>query len=276
MRLTKFPVFLWFAVVTVLISACEPRIPTPSSFRKIRQSNVYDDIVNGRIKAGGNIRESVNYFYNTDGTLDSVSVLDDTVPTANIIKTLKFVYQQGRVESRTYDSAGFRLLFMEYNASKHITAIVDENRSGLFMTYTDDKISRLVDSSFGHVNLEMRDFVYGANENLMEVKASNQFADVKMSFQYSSKPITGELDIRFYSRAIRFLYIGGLNLMTKCGLNFGNNNGNELLRSETRLIGTGQLVDAYDFGYTYDGVYHDIIQRSIAYDNDTLNYHFKY
>ncbi|HPW87335.1 MAG TPA: hypothetical protein PLU78_09060, partial [Chitinophagales bacterium] len=92
---------------------------------------------------------------------------------------------------------------------------------------------------------------------------------------YSDREISEELDTRFFSKDIKFIYLGGLNLVYKIGLNFGTNNKNTLIkRTEINVI-ENKINAYYEFTYTYNNN-GEIIKRAMLWDTDTLFYQFRY
>ncbi len=270
--------FFFMVGMLWLLSGCTPDSP-PELLRKIKQSNrVYDDIVNGKAKIKtSRIDESTNFFYNNTGLLDSVSVLDDTTATATLLKTIKFVYLQDKIIAHTYDSTGYRELHLLFDADKQITGIVDPIfQSGLYMTYVNNKMTRMIDSSAKTKGYEFTNFIYDNNNNLLQYDISYGSYYGLVKFRYSNRPISDEMDVRFFSRAIKFIYIGGINLLSKCGLNYGLSNHHEVVQSETILLPVNQVVDQYTFSYRYNTTFNDIKERTIEWDTDTLHYEFEY
>lgn len=267
--------FFFMVSVVWLLYGCTPDIP-PELLRKIKRSNVYDDVVNGRVNPL-HIYESTNFFYSNNGLLDSVAVLDDTTAAANLLKTIKFVYLPDKIIAHTYDSTGYRELHLLFDADKQITGIVDPVvQSGLYMTYKNNQMIRMIDSSATTKGYEFSNFVYDNNNNLLQydISLGSNYGQVK--FRYSNRPITDELDIRFFSRGIKFIYIGGINLLSKCGLNYGLSNRHEIVQSETILLPVNQVVDQYTFSYRYNTIFNDIQERTMEWDTDTLHYEFEY
>ncbi|MDB5228271.1 MAG: hypothetical protein JWN78_2464 [Bacteroidota bacterium] len=269
-------IVLLFCGGTLLFYSCLKK-PVESVQRKIKQSNkVYDDNVNGR-RAGGNIEESNNFFYNSDGTLNKVTVYDDTTPTATLLKQLDFDYLPDRVVAHTYNStAGYRLLQFVFNSKKQIIQLIDSLGNGLYITYTDDKITRIRDSSGVGIN-DFVNFIYDASNNLLqyELMINGNPPIGRATLEYSTDKIPSELDTRFFSKDINFIYIGGLNLVTKLGLNLGIDNENTLIKRTETALATSQVVEVYNFRYFYN-TSHEIIKRNMSWSTDTLFYQFKY
>jgi hypothetical protein len=263
-------------VITVIFafSSCNPN-PEPV-LRKIKQSvQVYDDNVNGRI-AGGNIAEVNNFFYNSDGLVDHVSVYDDTSSSATLIKEIFFSFFTDKVSAYTiHQIDGYQYYEFHFDANKRITKLVDSMGFGLEFSYNNNKIS-LIRNVFPGDTLNIQDFVYDLNGNLTSYNfVYRGDAILSVDLEYSNDLITDELDTRFFNKDIRFIYIGGLNLVTKLGLNFGLNNKNTLLKRTEYLEPSGDVKDVYDFGYIYNDN-NEIIKRNIRYNTDTLFYQFEY
>ncbi len=245
--------------------------------RHIKQANlVHEDNVNGRI-ASGNVEESTNFYYNPDESLGRVSVYNDTTVSAILLKDITVEYLADRVVLNTFDNIdGYRTIYLFYNSQKQITSLVDTLGNGLYFTYVNDKIESLVDSSGAGI-VHYINFVYDVNNNLLQYEAAfnNDPPIGRAVLEYSNDPITEELDTRFFNKNIKFIYIGGLNLVTKLGLNFGLSNSNTLISRTERLLATGDTVDYYRFGYIYNHN-HEIVKRNMRWGTDTLFYQFKY
>jgi hypothetical protein len=249
--------------------------------RKVRQANlVAEDNVNGRfspVLLDNTVTESTNFYYNNDGSLGRVIVYEDTTVAAMLLKDMRVEYQADKVVLYTYHYIdGYRTLYMYYNSQNQITRLVDTLGNGLYIEYTDNKISRFSDSSFLGV-LHYINFVYDASNNLLqyELAINNDPPIGRAELQYSTDPITHELDTRFFSKDIKFIYIGGLNLVTKLGLNFGISNSNTLTTRVERELAGGTVTEVYRFGYIYNAN-HEIIKRNMRWSTDTLFYQFKY
>ncbi|MFN8296254.1 MAG: hypothetical protein U0T69_08665 [Chitinophagales bacterium] len=277
--------YLVIAVTLLALISCDTEnINSQQSTRKIVQSNlVHEDNVNGRIASGGNIIESNNFVYNSNGLLKTVTVYDDTTFGANLIKQVEFVYYPEKVRAYTFnvfDTANRNYVYdLYFNTQKQVVKLIDTLGNGLQITYAGDKITHIKDSTAIRI-LDFQNFVYdGNNLRQYELSINGGTPIGKAELEYSAKTIVDELDTRFFSKDIKFIYIGGLNLITKVGLNFGINNSNELRkRTETNLI-LNQIVDTYFFKYEYNANnLSEIIKRSISRTSspDTLYYQFRY
>ena len=277
--------YLVIVVTLLALIGCNPeKINPQQSARKIVQSNlVHEDNVNGRIALGGNIIESNNFIYNTNGLLKTVTVYDDTAFGGNLLKQVEFVYYPDKVRAYTFnvfDTVNRNYVYdLYFNAQKQVVKLIDTSGNGLQITYVADKITHIKDSTALRV-LDYQNFIYdGNNLKQYELSINGGTPIGKAELEYSTKTIVDELDTRFFSKDIKFIYIGGLNLITKVGLNFGINNSNELRkRTETNLV-LNQIVDTYFFKYEYNvNNSSEIIKRSISRTSspDTLYYQFKY
>ncbi len=252
-------------------------VDSMSPARRIRQSNqVFEDNVNGRIMK--NIIESTNFYYNGDGSLGRVTVYDDTTVSATLLKDYSIIYQDdsSRIVVFTYDrNFGNKTLYFYYNAKKELTELRDTLGYGLLFTYSDDKITSITDSSDAGINHYLN-FTYDANNNLTqyELAPSINPPTYRAVLEYNTDPITDELDTRFFNKSINYIYIGGLNLINKLGLNTGMSSTNTLIRRSEIKLATGDTTDVYRFGYIYST--DEIIKRNFQYKDDTLFYQFKY
>lgn len=266
----------YLLLITIAVSACD-RIKYPESgSRLIKQSNqIVVDNVNGRMSDG--VIQSINFFYNENNTLNSATVYDDTSVSAILLKSLAFEYQPDKIVVNTYDAiAGSSKAYFYYNEKNQVTNILDTLGNGLWISYENDLITRIYDSS----SLLIRDFVnfvYDNNNNLLqfELKLNNGPVVGRAILSYDNKPISPELDTRFFSAGVRFIYIGGLDLISKVGLNFGKTNTNRLIKREEYNLTENELIETYDFGYIYDSQ-NRIVKRNMRWSSDTLFYQFKY
>ncbi|MBK8350775.1 MAG: hypothetical protein IPL21_03510 [Saprospirales bacterium] len=93
------------------------------------------------------------------------------------------------------------------------------------------------------------------------------------------KRMMPEFDIKLYSSEVRFIYIAGLNIINKVGLNFGTGNSNVLLKRIETALPSNALFNEYTFDYEFDrNNTNEIIKRSISNirSSDTLFYQYKY
>jgi hypothetical protein len=263
-------------LIVILLGMIESCVNPALPLRRIRQSNkMYEDNVNGRVYR--NVEESTNFLYNADGTLGRVTVYDDTTISANLLKDYSIEYQSNRVVINTYDIAyGYKKLYFYFNDKKQLTDLRDTIGNGIRFSYTDDRITDILDSSSTGY-LHYINFVYDINNNLTSYDLLNLSGNptIRAVLEYNSDPITDELDTRLFQKYANYIYIGGLNLVSKLGLNMGISNTNTLIhRTELRLI-VGDTGDVYKFGYIYNAD-REIIKRNFQYKDDTLFYQFKY
>jgi hypothetical protein len=273
----KTTILLYFLLLALSLGGILACNKAEQGLRKIRQSNkVFEDNVNGRI-ASGNVEESTNFYYNANGSLGRVTVYDDTTVSATLLKDITVEYQSDKVVLNTFHYIdGYRTLYLFFNSKNQITELVDTLGNGLYFNYANDKITGFNDSS-GLGVLRYVNFVYDGNNNLLqyEVAINNDPPLGRALLEYSSNPVTEELDTRFFNKDIKFIYIGGLNLVTKLGLNFGLSNGNTLTKRTEVTLPAETVVETYVFGYIYNSN-QEIVKRNMRWSTDTLFYQFKY
>jgi hypothetical protein len=265
------------SITLVLLFGCTESLST-SSLRRIKQSNkVFEDNVNGRKSQISPIEESTNFFYNTQGLLSSVTVYDDTSINATLLKSITFEYASDKITAYTYYNIdGPRTLYFYFDNNKKLTALTDSLGRGLYLSYNGNQLTRIRDSSEINI-LDLINFTYDTNNNLLSYELSVDNGPVigRAILEYSDREISEELDTRFFSKDIKFIYLGGLNLVYKIGLNFGTNNKNTLIkRTEINVI-ENKINAYYEFTYTYNNN-GEIIKRAMLWDTDTLFYQFRY
>ncbi len=265
------------SISLLLLFGCTENLST-SSLRRIKQSNkVFEDNVNGRKSQMSPIEESTNFFYNTQGLLSSVTVYDDTSINATLLKSITFEYSADKITAYTYYNIdGPRTLYFYFDNNKKLTALTDSLGRGLYLSYNGNQLTRIRDSSAAII-LDFINFTYDTNNNLLSYELSVDNGPVigRAILEYSDRKIPEELDTRFFSKDIKFIYLGGLNLVYKIGLNFGTNNKNTLIkRTEINVI-ENKINAYYEFTYTYNNN-GEIIKRAMLWDTDTLFYQFRY
>ncbi len=242
---------------------------------KIKQSNfVYEDNVNGRIPPPNNVIESTNFYYNENGTLSSATVYDDTSASAHLLKEINVTYASDKIVLNTFlDTIGNVTYTINFNDKKQVLSATLPDSSGLYLSYFNDRISSIKILPSGD---EYLSFIYDDNDNLLQydLKVSG-FVIGRAVLEYNNDLISNEFDSRFFTKDIKFIYLGGLDLMTKLGLNYGKSTQNKLIkRTEINLL-SGQVAELYNYGYTLNNS-SDISKRNIRFSTDTLFYQFKY
>lgn len=285
----------WYLFALIGIIGCNPDIVDPPvTERKIVALNyVHEDNINGRIinptiDLDTNIIANYRFVYNSNGTLNSISVFDDSSNFAILQKEVKFVYYPDRVRWYTFNAADTlreRVYDAFFNSKKQITRIADTANNGFNFYYLNDKLVTIEDTTPNTTFLRIKNFVY-QNNNLVkyDVFLPNGTQIGYAEMEYSRKQTTAEFDMLLYSDAVIFLYIADLNILSKTGLNYGIGNTNLLLKKQEFLLPTTQTpITTYTFDYEYDRKYPtDIIKRSIAKtvtgiaQPDTLFYQYKY
>ncbi|HNF47744.1 MAG TPA: hypothetical protein PLF48_00080 [Chitinophagales bacterium] len=261
-----------------VLFSCSRIDNTKPENNKIRQSNwVVEDEVNGRLSSNGNIIESTNFYYNNDGTLNRLTVYDDTTYDATLIKDVFFDYTPTKVIVHGYHITGgyFRVDF-NFNANKQVVSILDTNGFGLrcYYSYRNliDSFTLITDTSYA-VNFQ---FQYDINNNLIkyDIAQANHIPIGRIYMEYGTENLDTEFDLKFYSSGIKVIYTGGVNIIPLLGLNIGIPNMNNLLdRKEINLL-NGDTVNSYKYGYFYNN--NKLTKRNIQNNTDTLFYQFKY
>jgi hypothetical protein len=265
---------LFLSVSLYLVYSCTSDIDPAT--RKIRQSNlVREDNVNGRVM--NNIQESVNFYYNPDGSLGRITVYDDTTVSAQLIKDYSIAYDTHRIVINTFDiQYGYKKIYFYFNDKKQLTELRDTLGYGIEISYTDDRITDILDSS-GTGYLHYVNFQYDVNDQLNSYELLNLsgIPTQRYILSYNSDPGTDILDIRLWHKRANYIYIGGLNLLSLLGLNTGVSSPHILIhRTELRLL-VGDTGDVYKFGYIYNAE-RELVKRNFQYKDDTLFYRFKY
>ena len=250
--------------------------------KRIKQSfKVHDDNVNNvdLRKQNISIREVANFYYNTAGLLDSLNVFSDSTPGATLLKSIKFNYLADRVRARIFFAPNDRNVGdFFFNSSKQVTKIVDTSGLdlfGIFFSYTSSKITNIRITVLG-TSTNITNFVYDGNNNLQQyILPDSNNVLYKIAFTYDlNKPISSDLDIRFASAGIQFLYAGGVNVISLIGLNTGVGNTNRITdRVETKVIG-GEEGNVYQYEYSTNNI-DEIVSRKITI-NDTVDVFYDY
>ena len=250
--------------------------------KRIKQSfKVHDDNVNNvdLRKQNISIREVANFYYNTAGLLDSLNVFSDSTPGATLLKSIKFNYLADRVRARIFFAPNDRNVGdFFFNSSKQVTKIVDTSGLdlfGIFFSYTSSKITNIRITVLG-TSTNITNFVYDGNNNLQQyILPDSNNVLYKIAFTYDlNKPISSDLDIRFASAGIQFLYAGGVNVISLIGLNTGVGNMNRITdRVETKVIG-GEEGNVYQYEYSTNNI-DEIVSRKITI-NDTVDVFYDY
>ncbi len=262
---------LFAIIITLLVSCTKPA----DSEKKIQQSNfVYEDNVNGRIPPPNNVIESTNFFYNDNGTLNSATVYDDTSATANLLKQINIIYNTNSITVNTYlDTVGNVTYYVGFDSMKRVSTITLPDSSGLYLSYTNNKVSEI--KLLPGVN-KYGNFVYDANNNLIQYEfLAGSLTFIRSILRYNNEIVPREFDSRFLSKNIKFIYLGGLDLMQKIGLNYGTGSLNKLIERTDSIVTTGALYERYIFDYSNNSN-GDIVKRNIKFSTDTLYYQFKY
>jgi hypothetical protein len=284
---SKFAIFLNILIIIILCS-CE-EINPPSTERKLVEINlVHEDNVNGRLALSDtNIIDNFRFVYNTDGSLNSVSVFDDSSSFAILQKEVKFVYYPNKVRWFTFkadlsDTSQYKTYDAYFNDKNQIIRIADTANVGFNFYYENDKLTAIEDTATNSTFLKIRNFVYNGN-NLVkyDVFLPDETPIAYAEMEYNSLPSVELFDISLYSQTVVFLFIADLNILSKTGLNYGIGNTNLLRQKSEYLLSSPEPIGNYIFNYEYDEIFTtDIVKRSIVRtinsQTDSLFYQYKY
>jgi hypothetical protein len=146
---------------------------------------------------------------------------------------------------------------------------------GFIFTYYNNRISNIqivLDSTFNFTN-----FAYDANNNLLQYVMTDAHGtpQTRVSFEYDlSNTISRDLDIRFASGGIRFLYAGGVNVFSLANINYGLGNTHRITKRIEYNLQTTQDGNKYLFDYSTNAL-NEITNRKITV-NDTIDVFYEY
>ena len=144
---------------------------------------------------------------------------------------------------------------------------------GFHFTYQNNKIDEVVLNLGTPISL-LNNFIYDQNNNLTQYTTLDSIGNkVKVNFEYNTQNITPNLDIKFASGGIRFLYAGGINVLSLMGINYGVGNKNQIISRIDKNLSTG-INTTYLFDYTKNN-FNEIIARKIIV-NDTIDVYYNY
>lgn len=284
-----------YLITLITIISCNPEIiDPPATERKIVQSNlVHEDNINGRIinpsiNLDTNIINNYRFIYNSNGTINSVSVFDDSDNNAVLTKEIKFVYYSDKVRWFTFNlndpSSQINVYDAFFNSKKQVTRIADSARNGFNFTYVNDKLTTIEDTTPGTTFLRLKNFVYEAN-NLKQYDIFQPDGSplARAVIEYGVKTAVADFDLQLYSQVVKFLYVADINIISKAGLNFGVGSDNIMIKKTEFLLPSLLTYATYSFDYEYDRKHtNEIIKRSIAKSGigvsnpDTAFYQYKY
>lgn len=275
--LFRMLMILFFAAF--LCNCKEDKTPEPeASFRRIKQSiKIHDDNANGSDLRLLNISlsEPVLFFYNEKGLLDSLVGFSDST-FSHVKKTMKVFYRPQKItaiiDEDTTEPAAFDL-FLDVN--NNLIKMVDTLglNLGFHFTYQNNKIDEVVLNLGTPISL-LNNFIYDQNNNLTQYTTLDSIGNkVKVNFEYNTQNITPNLDIKFASGGIRFLYAGGINVLSLMGINYGVGNKNQIISRIDKNLSTGTTT-TYLFDYTKNN-FNEIIARKIIV-NDTIDVYYNY
>ena len=265
----------WCTAILLFVVGCTKTAATKKVNHFIKQSNhVYEDNVNGRVPPPNNVIESTNFYYNENGTLQKATVYSDTTSSAHLIKEVDFIYAFDKVIVNSYlDTVGNVSYTITFNDKKQVTSVYLPDSSALYISYFNDRTSAVRSLPPG---LEYLGFIYDENDNLLQYSAKLDSSILWRFFlDYDDQLIEKEFDSRFLTKEIKFIYIGGLDLINKMGLNYGKSTRNRLIKRTEVFTPIGKIHEIYNYGYTQDAKGRTI-KRNILFSSDSLYYQFKY
>ena len=267
-------------LIIIGLYSCTHNSPQNPTSRKIVQSfKIHDDNVNGANLRIQNVtlRENTDYYYKYDGLLDSLSVHSDTSTSATLIRTMKLKYMPDRVRAYLYDTAGSFSLDLYYNSQKQLVKMIDTFGIGygFFFNYNSNKLTnlRIVSDSTSYFT----NFVYDGYDNLLQYIITDFQSQplMRVDFEYDlTKKTPRNLDMRFASGGVRFLYAGGVNVLSLMDLNYGAGNTHSITKRTEYNLQTAQNSNTYLYNYTINNN-QEITNRKITL-NDTINVFYEY
>ena len=273
--------YFTMSLLAITLLACEQTESNPVA-RKIKQSfKLHEDNVNGAQLRINNIRirEVANFFYNADGLLDSLNIFSDSSQTI-LIRSLKLTYlPNNKIRGIFFDDSATPKYVagdFHYNANKQLVKLADTlglDLYGLFFTYNNNKITN-VNVQPGNGNIA--NLIYDSNDNLVQYTTTDSAGNpikVRFDFDYT-KTIPNDLDLKFSGGGIRFLYAGGVNVLSLMGLNLGAGNTNWVMQRTESLLSTGQVINIFQCDYTQNDNL-EITNRTVTL-NDTISVYYEY
>ncbi len=272
---------LFTIVIITILPSCVQNSNNNPVLRKIKQSlKIHDDNVNGiKLRVQNlSLRENANFHYNNAGLLDSMNILSDTIIGSTLVRSLKLQYYSNKVRAIVFDTSGRFELDLYFDSNRNITKMVDTfgRGTGFYFTYFNNKISSIKITSlidtFYYTN-----FVYDGNNNLSQFIITDNQSEplIKVKIDYDlSKNITNDLDLKFSSNGIRFLYAGGVNVLSFANLNYGLASTNRIIKRAEYNLQTGESGNLYLFDYTTNNN-QEITNRKIVV-NDTTDIFYEY
>lgn len=256
----------------------------PSEQRRLKQSiRIHDDNINGTtLKIVNRVQEVVNFFYNSDGLLDSLSVLSDTSAYATLKKTMKFRYlpEQNIVRANMYEfRQGNFVMDFHYDNNKNVIKFVHSLNgveSGIFYFY-NGQILQNQKYVFGKVGVA-GNFIYDSYYNLTQYEVYTQLEEayrIHIDYDYS-RPVEEVFDIRFNSVEFALLHEGGVNIISLLGLKAGLGNSHYISKRSEFHITDGAPRNHYDYEYLFN-TQGDLVHRKIIVnDSMEVNYEYNY
>ncbi len=288
---------IYIALLLLLVGCnaniIDPPVEDDSADRKIAYINkVHEDNINGRIidtrvNLDTNVIDNYRLIYNANGTLNSISVYDDSSDNAILQREVRFVYYTNKVRWYTFNAADtvkYKTVDAYFNAKKQVIRIADTTNNGFNFYYQNDKLHAIEDTTPNTTFLRLKNFVY-TDGNLVkyDVFYPNGTPLAIAEMEYTTKRSLSQFDLPLYSSAVVFLYLADLNIISKTGLNYGIGNAKLLKHKRETLMATPQFYIDYSFDYEYDIANPKLVsKRSVAKSGtlvpvqDTAFYQYKY
>lgn len=287
---------LYMYMALMLLVACEPNeSETPNNSQRVKKSvKIHDDNVNGINLRLNNINDeklqhTTEFFYRGDGRLDSLVVFKNELRN-DILRTLKLRYlPDNTIRGYYYENDLITVVNYYYDEQNRLieyvytvyTDSINFLDLGLYFTYINDKLN-ILKAVNNNISYYMYGFLYDSNDNIYQYKyriyvnntpiASDSFL-VKHIYDYS-KTSQQRINLKHDMEVMKYMYIGGVNIIPLMGLNMGKGNNNLLLESRESVIQSNNTVNVIKFNYTMDGS-NNIKEKNITL-NDTISIHYNF
>lgn len=288
MQKTHYFKFLLFTLLLACLAGCdkvnEATQPDGRYERRIKKSNKLVTDNANRTKGGkeDKIKESIVYFYNSNGLLNQFNIYIDTSSNAELLAAFNVMYFTNIILVSNVLVSDVGLLFYHDNQKrvKLIKPILGID-SIKFNYNNNNQVNEIfIIDSLGILKHHY-DFVYDGSNNLLSYKTkernnNNLISTIDLEY-YTSYTIRNEFDSRFYREETRIFHLGGLNLIYMIGLNYGETTKNAL-KKRTEIIpdidgGSATVINNFSYDFNDQN---EIIYRYLYGPADTLRYNFEY